>query len=142
VSGTAERARIDFILRSFRTEELSDYAALLREVCHTVSADYPSSQIELETGEQYRNMKEVLRGHPRVTQLAERAIREVGLEPRKNAIRGGTDGSRLSFMGLPCPNLFAGEHNFHSRYEWASVHEMKLAAEVMVAIARLNTEIT
>jgi tripeptide aminopeptidase len=141
VSGKAEAARIDFLLRSFRTEELKTYANLLEDICGEVRPNYPNSTIKLEVTEQYRNMKEVLQDHPRVTELAERAIREVGLDTKKNAIRGGTDGSRLSFMGLPCPNIFAGEHNFHSRYEWASVHEMQLAAEVIAAIARLNTEV-
>ena len=87
--------------------------------------------------EQYRNMREVLDQHPRVVQLARDAMRRLGIEPLERPIRGGTDGSRLSFMGLPTPNLFAGEHNFHSRLEWVSAQDMDLAAQVIVELARL-----
>ena len=139
ISGQAEKARIDFILRDFDTERLSDYTRLLQEIIATTAARYPNSKLWLEVEQQYRNMKEVLVHHPRVTRLAEEAIASTGLEVRKSSIRGGTDGSRLSFMGLPCPNVFAGEHAFHSRYEWASVREMQQAAEVIVAISHLNT---
>ncbi|CAH0999632.1 Peptidase T [Neolewinella maritima] len=139
VTGKAESARIDLILRDFVTARLEDHAQLLRDVIQEVGPRYPNSFIHLEVTEQYRNMKEVLDLHPRVLQLAERAITAVGLELRRAHIRGGTDGSRLSFMGLPCPNIFAGEHAFHSHYEWASVYEMQKAAEVIVEISRLNT---
>ena len=139
VTGKAESARIDLILRDFDTARLADHAEVLREIIDEVRPNYPSSFIHLEVSEQYRNMKEVLDLHPRVTRLAEEAIQAVGLELRRAHIRGGTDGSRLSFMGLPCPNIFAGEHAFHSHYEWASVYEMEKAAEVIVAISRLNT---
>jgi len=108
-------------------------------VIDEVGPHYPNSSISLETVEQYRNMKEILVEHPRVVKLAEEAIAAVGLTPRRGSIRGGTDGSRLSFMGLPCPNIFAGEHAFHSLYEWASVYEMQKAAEVIVEISRRNT---
>ena len=141
VTGKAETARIDFILRDFETARLGDHAAVLQQVIDRVAPRYPNSQIELTVTEQYRNMKEVLIEHPRVTRLAEEAIAAVGLTVRKSHIRGGTDGSRLSFMGLPCPNIFAGEHAFHSHYEWASVYEMQKAAEVIVVISRLNTEL-
>ncbi|WP_116125791.1 peptidase T [Lewinella sp. IMCC34183] len=142
ITGKAESARIDFIVRDFDTAQLADHVGILDAILDEVRQRYPNSFIHLETNEQYRNMKEVLDDHPRVTRLAEEAIRSVGLELRRAHIRGGTDGSRLSFMGLPCPNLFAGEHNFHSRYEWASVYEMQKAAEVIVAISRLNTELS
>ena len=139
VTGKAESARIDLILRDFETARLADHARVLQDIIDEVGPRYPNSFIHLEVTEQYRNMKEVLDQHPRVSQLAEEAIRSVGLELRRAHIRGGTDGSRLSFMGLPCPNLFAGEHAFHSPYEWASVYEMQKAAEVIVAISQLNT---
>ena len=142
VTGKAESARIDFILRDFDTAGLADHAQTLRDTIAEVGPRYPNSFISLEVSEQYRNMKEVLDRHPRVTQLAEEAIRSVGMVVRRASIRGGTDGSRLSFMGLPCPNIFAGEHAFHSHYEWASVYEMQKAAEVIVAISRLNTSLT
>ena len=140
ITGKAESARIDFIVRDFDTEQLADHVAVLEEIVRETRQRYPNSFIHVEVTEQYRNMKEILDDHPRVTELAERAIREVGLQLRRAHIRGGTDGSRLSFMGLPCPNIFAGEHHFHSRHEWASVYEMQKAAEVIVAISRLNTE--
>ncbi|MBB4078582.1 tripeptide aminopeptidase [Lewinella aquimaris] len=139
VSAKAESARIDFILRDFDTARLRDHAEVLRKIITDVGPNYPNSFIHLEVTEQYRNMKEVLDLHPRVTALAEAAIHAVGLQPRRSSIRGGTDGSRLSFMGLPCPNIFAGEHAFHSHYEWASVFEMQKAAEVIVEISRRNT---
>ena len=138
VRGTAEAATIHFILRDFETAKLTEYAALLRSIIDDVAPRYPSSRIELSTGEQYRNMKQVLDRHPHVVDLAVTAIRNIGLLPRSAAIRGGTDGSRLSFLGLPCPNIFAGEHAFHGKYEWASVFEMDKAAETVVEIARLN----
>ncbi|MCP9235803.1 peptidase T [Lewinella sp. JB7] len=139
LSAKAESARIEFILRDFDTARLDDHARVLRDIISEVGPNYPNSFIHLEVTEQYRNMKEVLDQHPRVTRLAEEAIRAVGLRVRRSHIRGGTDGSRLSFMGLPCPNIFAGEHAFHSRYEWASVFEMQKAAEVIVEISRRNT---
>jgi hypothetical protein len=86
--------------------------------------------------EQYRNMREVLDKHPRVVDYAREAIRRAGMEVRERSIRGGTDGSKLSFMGLPTPNIFAGEHNFHSRLEWVSAQDMEKAVEVIVNLAR------
>ena len=140
ITGKIESARIDFLLRDFVTAKLADQAKLLREIINEVGTNYPNSKIELVSTEQYRNMKEVLNQHPRVMELAKRAMRHVGLTPKPDSIRGGTDGSRLSFMGLPCPNIFAGEHSFHGKYEWASVYEMEKAAETVVAIARLNVQ--
>lgn len=135
----AESARIDLILRDFDTAKLADHATTLQRIIDEVRPRYPNSFISLEIVEQYRNMKEVLVHHPRVVRLAEEAIRAVGLPLQRGSIRGGTDGSRLSFMGLPCPNIFAGEHAFHSHYEWASVYEMQQAAEVIVEISHRNT---
>lgn len=134
----AETATIDFILRDFDTAKLAAHAEVLREIIAEVAPRYPNSKIELTVTEQYRNMKEVLDRHPRVIDLARRGMRAAGIEPKLDSIRGGTDGSRLSFMGLPCPNIFAGEHAFHSPYEWASLEEMEAAARVIVEIARLN----
>ncbi len=142
VRGVAEKAEIDFLLRDFTTASLADHKKLLEDIIEEVGQDYPNSTIELEVREQYRNMKEVLDRHPEVMALAERAIRSVGITPKPDSIRGGTDGSRLSFMGLPCPNIFAGEHAFHGKQEWASLEEMEKAAEVVVAIARLATQPT
>lgn len=134
----AESARINFILRDFETDKLQGLANLLADIIIKVAPNYPNSEIKLKISEQYRNMKEVLDNHPHVMDLAIRAISAAGITPKPDSIRGGTDGSRLSFMGLPCPNIFAGEHSFHSKYEWASLEEMHKAAEVVVNIARLN----
>jgi tripeptide aminopeptidase len=136
----AESAHIDFILRDFDTEKLDDLARLLADTIISIAPNYPNSEIKLSIREQYRNMKEVLDDHPHVMELAENAIRNVGITPKPDSIRGGTDGSRLSFMGLPCPNIFAGEHAFHSKYEWASLEEMEAAAKVVVEISRLATQ--
>ena len=141
ITGQAERARIDLLLRDFTTAKLADHAIELRRAIDRASVNYPSSRVEMTVTEQYRNMKEVLDRHPAVMELAQHAMTRVGLTPKADSIRGGTDGSRLSFMGLPCPNIFAGEHAFHGRYEWASVEEMEAAARVVVEIARLAVDL-
>jgi tripeptide aminopeptidase len=103
---------------------------------------HPGSRVEVVREEQYRNMKEVLDTMPQIAEFAEEAVRRAGLEVHRRAIRGGTDGCRLSFMGLPTPNIFAGEHNFHSRLEWVSVQDMEKAVQVIVELARLWEERT
>jgi tripeptide aminopeptidase len=102
-----------------------------------VLKEYPNSSAEFKVMEQYRNMKEVLDRHPEVIKNALTAMERVGLKPIQRSIRGGTDGSRLSFMGLPCPNIFAGEHAFHSKLEWVSVQDMEKAVEVIVSLAQV-----
>jgi tripeptide aminopeptidase len=102
--------------------------------------DFPHSTYEIKIEEQYRNMKVVLDKHPQVTANAAEAIRRAGLTPKRTSIRGGTDGSRLSFMGLPCPNIFAGEHAFHSRLEWVSVQDMEKAVETIIHLAMIWEE--
>ncbi len=140
VQGIAEEATIQFIVRDFRTEGLKEKEDLLERIMKEVLSRYPGSHAELSVVEQYRNMKEVLDRHPLVVSLAEEAIRRAGLEPIRRSIRGGTDGARLSFMGLPCPNIFAGEHAFHSKQEWVSVQDMEKAAETLVHLAALWAE--
>lgn len=134
VRGVAEKAEIIFIIREFDTALLPAGAARIQAAIDAVAPSYPASLIRLEVKEQYRNMKEVLDQNPEVVQLAEDAIIAAGLNLRKGSIRGGTDGSRLSFMGLPCPNIFTGEHAFHGKYEWVSVQDMEKSAEVIVRI--------
>jgi tripeptide aminopeptidase len=102
--------------------------------------DFPGSSYTLAIEEQYRNMKVVLDRYPQVTEYAVEAIRRAGLTPRRAKIRGGTDGARLSFMGLPCPNIFAGEHAFHSRTEWVSVQDMEKAVETILHLAMIWEE--
>jgi tripeptide aminopeptidase len=102
--------------------------------------DYPRSTYKFEVREQYRNMKQVIDRHPHILEYAIEAIRRAGLRPMRTAIRGGTDGSRLSFMGLPCPNIFAGEHAFHSRLEWVSRQDMEKAVQTIVHLAMIWEE--
>ncbi len=102
--------------------------------------EFPRSTYRLEITPQYRNMKQVIDRHPEIIDHAMEAVRRAGLEPVKTAIRGGTDGSRLSFMGLPCPNIFAGEHAFHSRLEWVSVQDMEKAVQTIVHLAAIWEE--
>ena len=113
-----------------------DEAAMMRGARDAASA-FPGARVEFSVEESYRNMGEILALHPEVVEYACDAVREAGLEVRSRPIRGGTDGSKLSFMGLPTPNIFAGEHNFHSRLEWVSVEDMEKAVEVIVNLARI-----
>lgn len=140
LSGIAERATIHLIVRDFTDEKLKDHEAVLQATVDKVLKNYPRSKATVEIKEQYRNMKKVLDKFPEVADNAEEAIRRAGLEVHKTAIRGGTDGSRLSFMGLPCPNIFAGEHAFHSRVEWVSVQDMQKAVQTLVHLAAVWEE--
>ncbi|WP_315762950.1 MULTISPECIES: peptidase T [unclassified Bradyrhizobium] len=140
ISGALEQARLDFIVRDFTTEGLKQKEALLEDIVRGVMKDYPRSSYRMEIKEQYRNMKQVIDRHPEIVTYAEDAIRRAGLEPVRTSIRGGTDGSRLSFMGLPCPNIFAGEHAFHSRQEWVSVQDMEKAVQTIVHLAMIWEE--
>lgn len=135
ISGSVEQAKIEFILRDFDTTELTKYKLLLFAIGDEVMEGYPNSNFTLEIKEQYRNMKMVLDNYPDTIRFAEMAVKRAGLEPKLRSIRGGTDGSRLSFMGLPCPNIFAGEHAFHGKQEWVSVQDMQKAVETVVNLA-------
>lgn len=128
---------VKVLVRDFVTERLKEKEALVQQLAREVAARYPGSTVEFTIDESYRNMREVLEQHPRVMDYARQAIRSAGLEPIEKPIRGGTDGSRLSFMGLPTPNLFAGEHNFHSRLEWVSAEDMDRAVEVIVNLCQV-----
>jgi tripeptide aminopeptidase len=140
LNASVDRTAVKLIVRDFVTEGLTAKEALLARLAEEAAARSPGAGIEIAVEEQYRNMREVIERHPVVVERARSAIRQAGLEPRSRPIRGGTDGSRLSFMGLPTPNLFAGEHNFHSRYEWVSVQDMEKAVEVIVNLARLTAQ--
>ena len=135
IRGTVEEASVEFILRDFDDRELKNHERILKAIAEEVLEGYPGSSFELEIKEQYRNMKQVLDETPALIQYAEEAVRRSGMEPKLQSIRGGTDGSRLSFMGLPCPNIFAGEHAFHGKHEWVSVQDMQKAVETIVNIA-------
>ena len=124
------------LIRDFLTGELGTKRAMLEHLAREAAAAHAGCRVVTSVTEQYRNMREVLDDHPEVIDRAREAMRRIGIEPVERPIRGGTDGSRLSFMGLPTPNLFAGEHNFHSRLEWVSAQDMDKAVEVIVEICR------
>ena len=134
LDASVDRTSVRVLLRDFVTATLSDKAALIERAAHKAAEAFGAS-VAIERQEQYRNMREVLDRHPEVVQRAREAFKRIGLATIERPIRGGTDGSRLSFMGLPTPNIFAGEHNFHSRLEWTSRQELELAAKAVVAIA-------
>jgi tripeptide aminopeptidase len=140
VNASVDKTSVRLIVRDFVTAGLAVKEAAVEAIARDAVGRYPGSRVEIAVEEQYRNMKEVLDRHPAVVEHAREAIRRAGLEPRSKPIRGGTDGSRLSFMGLPTPNLFAGEQNFHSRLEWVSVQDMEKAVEVIVNLCRVWAE--
>jgi tripeptide aminopeptidase len=140
VSGTLEAAKLGLIVRDFTEEGLREKEALLENIVKDVMRDYPRSTTRIDIKQQYRNMKQMIDRHPEIVDYAIEAIRRAGLKPVKTSIRGGTDGSRLSFMGLPCPNIFAGEHAFHSRLEWVSRQDMEKAVATIVHLAMIWEE--
>ncbi|MET4258484.1 tripeptide aminopeptidase [Bradyrhizobium sp. S3.12.5] len=140
IEGALEQATLSFIVRDFTEEGLKEKETLLETIVKDVMKDFPRSTYKFEIREQYRNMKQVIDRHPHILEYAIEAIRRAGLRPMRTAIRGGTDGSRLSFMGLPCPNIFAGEHAFHSRLEWVSRQDMEKAVQTIVHLAMIWEE--
>jgi tripeptide aminopeptidase len=137
-----ERTAVKLLIRDFQTAGLRDKEASVEALARQAVSRYPGARFEVLIEESYRNMKEILDMHPDVVRHAWEAVRRAGLEVRSRPIRGGTDGSKLSFMGLPTPNIFAGEHNFHSRLEWVSVQDMERAVEVIVNLCRVWEEAT
>jgi tripeptide aminopeptidase len=137
LEGGVPETKIKILLRSFETADLAMEAEVLRQIARTLEAEHPRAKITVETKKQYRNMKEHLEKEPRAVNLAEHAFRKAGLEPKYASIRGGTDGSRLSEMGLPTPNLSTGMHNFHSPLEFACVEEMEAAVQVALQLVQL-----
>ena len=139
LQGGGEKTTVRFIVRDFRTAALKEKEALLERLARDAASRH-GARVEMKIEEQYRNMREVLDRHPHVVEYAREAIRRAGMTVHERPIRGGTDGSKLSFMGLPTPNIFAGEHNFHSRLEWVSAQDMEKAVEVIVNLARVWEE--
>ncbi len=137
LTGRAGKAQMRFIVRDFDDQRLDEHLALLERVAREVVGSDPRAQLEFDVHEQYRNMGRVLREVPEVTAAADAAVRAEGIEPIRRPIRGGTDGSRLSEMGLPTPNIFTGGHEYHSVREWASVQDMAAAAAVVVRLAEV-----
>jgi len=140
ITGSLESATLSLIVRDFTEAGLQEKEALLENIVREVMLEFPRSSYEIAFKEQYRNMKVVLDQHPAVVNNALEAIRRTGLKPVRSSIRGGTDGSRLSFMGLPCPNIFAGEHSFHARTEWVSVQDMEKAVQTIVHLVMVWEE--
>ena len=140
ITGIAEKATIEFIVRDFETAKLSDHEAKLEALARSVVERYTGATMEFAVHEQYRNMKEVLDQHPQVVAHAVEAYQRAGLTVVNEPIRGGTDGSRLSFMGLPCPNLFTGMQGIHSKKEWIGVKDMQKAVEVLVHLVQVCHE--
>jgi len=137
ISGGLESATVSFIIRDHQTSKLAEYENRLKELAAQAINAFPGSQMEFKVVEQYRNMKEILDTVPFVNEYAVKAIQKAGIVPRKMIIRGGTDGSRLSFMGLPCPNLFTGEMAIHSKHEFVSVQDMQKAVDTMIELVQI-----
>ncbi len=140
VNGIAEKATIQFIVRDFTKEGLTNNHTRLKQIAETVVAHYPGATMEYNFTEQYRNMKEVLNNYPQVAAYAQEAIERAGLVVKKESIRGGTDGSRFSYMGMPCPNIFTGMQNIHSKLEWIGTKDMAKAAETIVHLSMVWAE--
>jgi len=140
IDGGLEKTTIEFIIRDFDTSKLDDHVSLIENTLIKIMESYPESSFELEREIQYRNMEDVVSKYPHIRKIAIEAIRKTGLEPKTNGIRGGTDGAVLSHMGMPCPNLFAGEQGVHSRTEWTSVQDMEKSVETILNIIRINAD--
>jgi len=137
LDASVDRTSVKLLIRDFSTAGLEEKEAMAERLAREVIADHKGASVEIRIAESYRNMREILEGYPEVIECAREAIRRSGLTPAERPIRGGTDGSRLSFMGLPTPNLFAGEHNFHSRLEWVAVQDMEKAVETIVHLCQV-----
>jgi len=140
INGNEEKTVVKFIIRDFIDEKLKEFEDLLKELCEKAVANFPGSSFEFEVIEQYRNMKNVLNQHPSVEENALESLRRLGIEPIQSAIRGGTDGSRLSYMGLPTPNLFAGGHNFHANTEYVAIQDMEASVKNIVTLIQIWEE--
>jgi len=140
ISGTAEKAIVKFIIRDFFTARLAAYEEYLKDKAEDTIKKFPGAKYEMKVTEQYRNMKEVLDKFPQVSDYAAEAIQRAGITVKRSSARGGTDGSRLSFMGLPCPNIFTGEMAFHGKHEYVSIQDMQKSVETIVHLAMIWEE--
>jgi tripeptide aminopeptidase len=140
VEGQIEKMVLKFIIRDFTTAKLLEHENRLQQILNTVMAKYPKASAEFKVHEQYRNMREILDQHPQVMQHAETAMIRANVKPMHMLVRGGTDGSRLSFMGLPCPNIFTGEMAIHSKHEFVSVQDMNKAVDTLVELSQVWEE--
>lgn len=135
MSGTVEKASIEFIIRDFHTFKLQQYENFLKDRLDEIVEKYPGAHAEFKVQEQYRNMKDVLDNYPQASEYAREAIKRAGVKVVERSARGGTDGSRLSFMGLPCPNIFTGEMAFHGKHEFVSVQDMQKSVDTIINLA-------
>lgn len=140
INGYEEQTVLKFIIRDFEYEKLHEYENFLKELAEKTVIDFPGAKVTTQVTEQYKNMKYVLEQNPEVTNAAIEAMKRFGIKPILSPIRGGTDGSKLSLMGIPTPNIFAGEHSFHSRTEWVAVQDMEMAVKVIVEICKIWEE--
>ncbi|MEP6617632.1 MAG: peptidase T [Ginsengibacter sp.] len=140
IEGIAEKSTIEFIVRDFETGRLQVHEERLKRIAQDVIDQYPGARMEFTVAEQYRNMKQVLDKNPQVVAYAAEAIERAGLVVRTESIRGGTDGSKLSYMGLPCPNIFTGMQAIHSKLEWIGVRDMVKSAETIVHLCMIWEE--
>ena len=140
IEGHVETASIDFIIRDFEDDKLAEHANVIRQIADKILKNFLGSAYTLDVKPQYRNMKSVLDKHPQIVEYGMEAMKRAGLDAKLCSIRGGTDGSRLSFMGLPCPNIFAGEHAFHSKHEWVSVQDMQKAVDTILHLCMVWEE--
>jgi tripeptide aminopeptidase len=137
IEGGVDKTTIQILLRDFDTPKLAQRADLLRTIASTIEAEYPTARVEVQIKTQYRNMADGLIKEPRAVALAQEAMKRAGIEPRLAIVRGGTDGSRLTEMGLPTPNLSTGEHNIHSPLEWVCLEELTTNVRVLIELARV-----
>jgi tripeptide aminopeptidase len=140
VTGSIGKAEIELIIRDFDIQEVERRAAYLGDLAKTVEGAYPGSRVSVETEKQYLNMKEVLDRYPELVEKLTAAVRAAGMDVRLKEIRGGTDGARLTEMGLPAPNIFTGGHNYHGKYEWIALPSMVKAARTLINLLRLWAE--
>lgn len=140
LKGQLEESSVDFLIRDFDTQNLKKHQKVLTDLAEATIHHFEGSSFEVEVKEQYRNMREVLDEHPHIEANALQAMKRIGIEPQQDLVRGGTDGSRLSFMGLPCPNLFTGEMAIHSKHEYVSVQDMEAAVKTCIEILKVYEE--
>jgi tripeptide aminopeptidase len=140
IGGIAERAYAEFIVRDFDDDLLAAHGEKLMDLAKKVVDRHPQASVSFILKEQYRNMRKIVEQHPSIVAHAEAAIRRAGITPIREVIRGGTDGSRMSYMGLPCPNIFTGMQAIHSKHEWIGVRDMKKAVETLVHLVSIYEE--
>ncbi len=140
LEGSVDKSTLKLILRDFKTEGLTEQKQILEKIVSDVQGKYPNAKIELEIIESYRNMRDMLEKHPHVTENLQEAVAKADMEPIWKPIRGGTDGSRLSAMGLPTPNIFTGSCNHHSNTEWLSVDALAKAVETVINVIEINCD--